>query len=86
MDKIKNMDKIKMFNGNILALPVNEEKKESFFMPDEKSYKLLKVIKSSSEDVKYGDIIYVHKNKGTGVNIEGNDYVVVNIHDVILCK
>lgn len=75
---------IKMLNGNILTELQIEEKNTGLYIPDNKAYKIVKVVKSNVGDVKEGSLLYVPKSAGTQLDIDDNNYVVVNIREIIL--
>ena len=84
MDKIEDMG-IKMLNGNILAeLQGDNKQANGLYIPDNKAYKVVKVVESSSEEAKEGDILYVLKHVGTELEIESVKYIVVNVGEIIL--
>lgn len=72
-----------MLNGNILTELQIEEKNTGLYIPDNKAYKIVKVVKSNV-DVKEGSLLYVPKSAGTQLEIDDNNYVVVNIREIIL--
>lgn len=76
---------IKMLNGNILGI-LQEDKVQGLYVPDNKSYKILKVVNSDSDGVEKDSIIYVLKKSGTDLEIQGVKYVSVNIREIILIE
>lgn len=74
---------VKMINGNILTEELPKETK-GFIVPDAERYTELKVINSSTPDVKEGSIVYVPNRYGTKVKIEGKDYIAINVREIIL--
>ena len=75
----------KMFNGNILTvLQSNNKQSNGLIIPDNKSYKVVKVVESLEEAVETGNLLYVPKQSGTEVEIGGVDYMVVNIREILL--
>ena len=74
---------IKMKNGNILGVLQDNSTVNGLYMPDDKAYKIIEVVKSE-EGVEVGSTIYVPKRVGTAVTIEGKDYIVVNVREIIL--
>ncbi len=81
---------IQMLNGNICceSLEKSEEVNASgFIVPtDEKSFKRLKVLKSTSELVPEGKEVVVPSFKGTKIKLENKDLEIINIVDIILIK
>lgn len=75
---------IKMLNGNILTELQSEEKIDGLYMPDNKSYKIVKVVESENEEMKKDSILYVLKSSGTELEINEVKYLVVNIREIIL--
>lgn len=75
----------KMFNGNILTVLQSDNKQSNgLIIPDNKSYKVVKVVESLEEAVETGNLLYVPKQSGTEVEIGGVDYMVVNIREILL--
>lgn len=83
MGKIGNMN-VKMLNGNILGELQVEEKIDGLYVPDNKAYKVIKVTNSNEDTVENGSLIYVLKNSGTELEINGVKHVSVNIREIIL--
>lgn len=75
---------IKMLNGNILGELQTEEKINGLYVPNNKSYKIIKVINSNSDSVKKDSLVYVLKNAGTELEIDDNKYISVNVSEIIL--
>jgi len=73
-----------MLNGNILTELQTKEKTSGLYIPDNKTYKVLKVIKSEIKEVENGALIYVPKTAGTNIEMGEDKYVVVNIREIIL--
>tara|TARA_R110000822_G_scaffold21528_4_gene68037 strand:+ start:440 stop:682 length:243 start_codon:yes stop_codon:yes gene_type:complete len=75
----------KMFNGNILTVLQSDNKQNNgLIIPDNKSYKVVKVVESLEEAVEAGSLLYVPKQVGTEVEIGGINYMVVNIREILL--
>lgn len=75
---------IEMLNGNILGELQVQEKQAGLYVPDNKAYKIIKVVNSKEEDVVKDSLIYVLKNSGTELEIEGVKYISVNVREIIL--
>jgi co-chaperonin GroES (HSP10) len=74
---------IEMLNGNILTELQQEEKTSGLYIPDAKSYKIVKVVKTEGE-IKKDSLLYVLKSAGTSIEMDTDKYVVVNIREIIL--
>jgi co-chaperonin GroES (HSP10) len=75
---------IEMLNGNILGELQSQEKESGLYVPDNKAYKVIKVVNSKEKDVEKDSLIYVLKNAGTELEIEGVKYISVNVREIIL--
>ena len=76
---------IKMVNGNILTeLQGDNKQVNGLYMPDNKAYKIVKVVESCEDSVEEGATLYVPKGVGTDVEIDSVKYVVVNVREIIL--
>jgi len=78
--------KLTMINGNISCVDLDgvTEKIGGIIVPTaKKKYKRLKVVTSNQPEVKEGAIIYVPINSGTVIPLDGVDYTIVNIREII---
>ena len=77
--------KIQMLNNNILCKDNIDtfEKKDGIYIPKaSKDYKSLEVVQA--EDIETGSEIYIKNHLGTSIEIEGEKYIVIDKHDIIL--
>lgn len=78
---------LKMVNGNILTELQETEKQNGLYIPDNKAYKVVKVVEScdSTEgSIEKDSLLYVLKQAGTEIEIDDVKYIVVNIREIIL--
>lgn len=75
---------IKMINGNILTELQEVENKNGLFVPNNKAYKVVKVISCEESTIEKDSLLYVLKTAGTDLEIDGKGFTVVNIREIIL--
>lgn len=75
-----------MFNGNLLCKASKRglvEAEAGFETDNEESFKYLEVIFSDEEKVKEGNLILVPKASGKPFMIDGENFIIINIKEVI---
>lgn len=78
---------MKILNNNILCKSVEEKKSNSgLTLPNSKSYKVLKVVQvdDNINNVEKDNVVYVPKNGGFEVDIEGEPFQIINVKEIIL--
>lgn len=84
---------MKILGDNILIIPVKESKtvKKNGLIYDEKSrsdkrFKQAEVHASAVELLKQGDKIIYDKNAGQVISLEGKEYTIIKIGDVVIIE
>lgn len=78
---------MKMLNSNVCCEKLDETvtKVGNVIIPTkEKAYKRLRVMNSGEEGVEVGKTIYVPKNSGYEVEIDGEKFIIINAREIIL--
>lgn len=80
---------MRMLNGNVLVREVQQDENKTqsgLYIPNEiKHYKIVEVFQPDSENVvKTGDKIYIPLNAGTEVKINDENFLIINVREIIL--
>ena len=78
---------MKMLNSNVCCENLDEvvTKVGNVIIPvKEKAYKQLRVINSGEEGIEAGKTIYVPKNSGYEVEVDGEKFTIINAREIIL--
>lgn len=84
---------MKILGDNILIIPTKESKtvKKNGLIYDEKTrsdkrFRHAEVYASASELVKTGDKIIYDKNAGQVISLEGKEYTIIKLGDVVIIE